>query len=103
MSDMDTVSFSPATMSHATMVARWRRHEAHPVSSRITDYVLCDDVWWRRTGGAWESVPDSPLALSLYAGRATLSRLEFPEEIRGRDPWSASRNRRRIGHCQRAL
>jgi hypothetical protein len=100
MNPADIAHHDVRTMSHAAMVAAWRADRAAPVSLRIIDYARYDGVWWRRAGGAWESIPDGPFALSLSAGRDRLYALtggldEKPAS--GRDPWSAARSRIRMG------
>jgi hypothetical protein len=98
--NVDVAYHDVRTVSHAQMVAAWRTGHAHPVSVRITDYVRYQDIWWRRTGGAWQSLPDGPFALMLAAGRNRLQALTGgldDKPASGRDPWSVSRSRMRMG------
>ena len=100
MNAADVAYHDERTMPHATMVARWRAGQALPVSIRITDYVRYQGLWWRRTRDGWETIPDGPFALTLSAGRDRLLALTGGLEEKpasGRDPWSAGRNRRRMG------
>lgn len=98
MNAVDHVLHQPQTMSHHHMVARWRRGEAVPVSPGITEYSYCDGAWWRRGRNGWESIPDGPFALALSAGRARIHRLTAGLDTLGRvDPWTAARNRLRMG------
>ncbi|HEY2795001.1 MAG TPA: hypothetical protein VGJ28_21760 [Micromonosporaceae bacterium] len=92
------------TMSHHAMVRRWRAGQAVPVAPRITDYAWCDGVWWRRIRAAWEAIPDGPFALALSAGRARIHELTGGTDTLGRsDPWTAERNRLRMGRSCRRL
>ena len=99
MTDPDAVRFTPATMSHATMVAHWRAGEAVPAAPRTVDYARYDGVWWERSGGGWAELPDCPLSLGLTARRAELVADGRDEEHDdgGRDPWTVARNRLRTG------
>jgi hypothetical protein len=88
-------------MTHSRMVQRWRAGLAEPVSPGILSYVTFDGCWWRRHGGAWESIPDGAFALALSAGHARLAAARrvagLPPIPRDRDPWTVARNRRRSG------
>jgi hypothetical protein len=105
--NLDSTYFEAQTRQHAAMVASWRTGHAEPVSSAITDYARYDGIWWRRRGGAWESIPDGPFALSLQAGHRRLQALTGGLDRRpasGRDPWTVARNRMRMGgRCPRAV
>ena len=104
MQDVDRAEAAPQTMTHRHMLSRWRRGHALPVAPNMTEYVACDGVWYRRVPGGWASIPDGAFALALSAGQARLAQLRdsMPEALHGsprsnRDPWSAARNRLRMG------
>jgi len=98
MQDLDVVDYVPQTMSHSRMLQQWRQGVVHLVSPRIPEYVRYDDLWWRRSKGQWESIPNGPFALILTAGRARLQSLTGGlDNDERRDPWSVARDRMRLG------